>query len=963
MTPERWARIEELYHAARDLPPDARAEFLADACQDDHALRDEVASLLREPVSGDGILAASADTVTAAMRAALSPIIGRTLGEYHVQELLGVGGMGEVYRARDTRLGRDVAIKILPPAFTHDADRLARFEREARMLAALNHSNICVIHGVAEADEVRFLILELVDGVTLASRLAASRGESNGPGVPLGESLAIARQIAEALEAAHDRGIVHRDLKPANICVTREGVVKVLDFGLAKPVAEAAPRGPGQTAAPAPSREFGQLVGTAAYMSPEQARGQPVDRRTDIWAFGCVLYEMLVGRAAFGGETDSDSIARVLEREPDWSALPADTPHSIRRLLRRALAKDPKQRLRDAGDAKLEIDSSDDQPPVAAARSRTSWVPWVALAALTLAFGLWQRRPPALSDPNPLAGATFKALTAFEGTEMDAAISPDGQWVAFLADIEGPFHVWLKQIATGRLRNVTPGTQEDQRNRGYLRGVGFSGDGSEIWLNAPALGAQAAGSPEGSTPRRIHRLPLMGGTARAFLPESAGNLAWSHDRARLAYFLIDKGDPIFVADSNGGNPRRIFISENGDHNHFPAWSLDGRWIYFTHGKQSVSEFDMWRIPSEGGTPERLTELKTNVRYVTPIDARTVLFVAPDENKSGPWLWSLDVERRVTRRASIGLERYLSIAASADGRRLVASVATPTAALWSVPILDRPARDADVTPYPVPAVRALAPRFAGPSVLYFLSSQGGEDGLWRVRNGSAEEIWKGSDGALLEPPSVSPNGDWVAIMLAKRNGLQLTLVSADGAVHHALGGQLTAKGTPAWSPDGGRIVVGGTDGQQAGLFTIDVKDGAIKRLATGDAYDPVWSPAGDLIVYTQDAEEGATVRAIRPDGAPLRLPAIEAMPDAAGRARRRLASTRFLPDGRGFVFMHGPPGVQTFWLMDFTTNTTRMIASLSNPSAVNTFDITPDGKRIVFDRVEERSNLVLIERPR
>ena len=954
MTPERWARVEALYHAARDLAPDARSAFLADACPDDAELRDEIVALLKEPVSDDGMLGASADT---AIHAALSPMTGRTIAGYHLRKLLGAGGMGEVYLARDTRLGRDVAIKILPVAFTRDPDRLARFEREARMLAALNHPNICTLHGVEEADDVRFLILELVDGTTLAARLAEVREGPSGRGLPLDEALRIARQVTDAIEAAHDKGIVHRDLKPANICITRDGVVKVLDFGLAKPVAEGALHEPGRTVAPAPSREFGQLLGTAAYMSPEQARGQPVDRRTDIWAFGCVLYEMLAGTAAFAGETDSDSMARVLEREPDWSALPAGTPLPIRRLLLRALAKNPKQRLKDAGDARLEIDAIDERLPGLPApdaggrpaRSRWWWAPWAALLALVVLFLLWQLRPPVQPDPNPLADATFAPLTAFDGAEVDAAISPDGNWVAFLADVDGPFQVWLSQLGAGRLRSLTAGTQ-DLRNPGFHRAVGFSGDGSEIWFTG------------GPANMRLRLMPLLGGAPRAFLPLTAGTVAWSPDRSRLAYFTVDDGDPVFVADGTGGNARRIFVGASGDdHNHFPAWSPDGRWIYFVHGRQSVSEYDVWRIPSAGGTAERLTERNTDVRYVTPIDARTVLFVAPDENKSGPWLWALDVERRTTRRVSTGLEQYTSLAASADGRRLVASVATPNVGLWSVPILDRPAGDADVRPHPVPAVRVRAPRFAGPSTMYFLSSRGSGDELWRLEKGDVEEIWKRPDGGLLEPPSVSPKGDWISVTLTRRSGL--TLVSADGAVHHTIAERLAARGTSAWSPDGTSIIVGGDDGGGPGLFRITVADGAATRLVNGEAYDPVWSPDGALIVYTFDEKGRLDLRAMGPDGRAVGLPAIEAVPRVAARARRRLASTRFLPDGSGFVFMKGPSGAEDFWLFERSTNTARVIASVSKPASINTFDVTPDGARLVFDRVEERSNLVLIERRR
>ena len=277
MTPERWKRTEELYHAARARPPGERAAFLAEACLHDEAMQRDVESLLNEPASDDGFLAAPPLSLPAHMVSEFVPaaMTGRTLGGYHLQRLLGAGGMGEVYLAHDPTLGRDVAIKILPRAFTSDPDRLARFEREARMLAALNHPNICAIYGLAEADGMRFLVLELVEGDTLAEKLVAARAQSRGPGLALREALSIARQIAEALDVAHEKGIVHRDLKPANINITPDGLVKVLDFGLAKAV-----RGdgsnPGITQAPDAKRgpqPDGAVIGTAAYMSPEQARG------------------------------------------------------------------------------------------------------------------------------------------------------------------------------------------------------------------------------------------------------------------------------------------------------------------------------------------------------------------------------------------------------------------------------------------------------------------------------------------------------------------------------------------------------------------------------------------------------------------------------------------------------------------------------------------------------------------
>src|SRR5262245_25073637 len=350
MTPERWEQISRVYNAAMARDERERASFVAEACAGDAALRREVDLLLAQAASGMvGIVEEPAlATVGPAETPDRRQVVGRRIGVYELTAAIGAGGMGEVYRARDTRLGRDVAIKILPEAFTADSDRLRRLEREARLLAALNHPNIATIYGLEGTGSSRAIAMELVDGETLAERISRARGKG---GVPTTEALRVARQSAEALDAAHEKGIVHRDLKPANIKVTRDGVVKVLDFGLAKlaPCPDAAVA----THAPTVSIEGtqdGMIVGTAAYMSPEQARGESLDKRADIWAFGCVLYEMLAGRAAFARPTITDTFAAILEREPDWTAVPAHTPPPIRRLLRRCLEKDRTRRLADIAD-------------------------------------------------------------------------------------------------------------------------------------------------------------------------------------------------------------------------------------------------------------------------------------------------------------------------------------------------------------------------------------------------------------------------------------------------------------------------------------------------------------------------------------------------------------------------------------------------------------------------------------
>src|SRR5262245_37731493 len=357
---------------------------------------------------------------------------GTRLGPYEVLNLLGAGGMGEVYRAHDPKLGRDVALKILPAAFRSDADRLARFEREAKALAALNHPNIATIHGLEQHDGIHALVLELVAGQTLGEMIDSFSAAHRR--MPVADALGIARQIADALDAAHERGIVHRDLKPANIKTTDEGHVKVLDFGLAKAMDSAesdawsvADLSHSPTMAVGATHS-GVILGTAAYMSPEQARGKNVDKRTDIWAFGCVLFEMLTGRLAFPGATLSDTIVAILDRSPDWSALPAGTPATLVRLVRRCLEKEARKRLRDIGDARFDLEEISGTPDVAGAASLAGQL---------------------------ARSVEFQRLSDVEGLKDAPAISPDGKMVDFVSIVAGRRQIWIRLLAGGGLLQLT----------------------------------------------------------------------------------------------------------------------------------------------------------------------------------------------------------------------------------------------------------------------------------------------------------------------------------------------------------------------------------------------------------------------------------------------------------------------------------------------------------------------------
>jgi hypothetical protein len=405
MTPERWQQIDRVWQAVLARPADERATAVAELSKGDDALRRDVASLLDHLTRASAMGFGTAPLQVSPPKASL---IDRQFGPYAVRALLGVGGMGEVYRAHDGTLGRDVAIKILPEPWLAEPERRARFEREARLLAALNHPNIGAIYGTHDAEGIRALVLELVEGETLAERIDRQASSDVRRGLSLADVVAIATQLTVALEAAHERGIVHRDLKPANIKVTPDGRVKVLDFGLARAL----------TGADSEPESETLLLGTAAYMSPEQARGRSADKRTDIWAFGCVLYEMLTGQPAFGGADVGETLARVIKAEPDWNALPAETPSALRVCLRRCLQKDLAQRIHDVGDVRLTLEGAFEDGDAGRAgrmtsRVRFAYAGWVVAAAVTATAGLVMLdalRRPAATAPEKAAAANPPVL-------------------------------------------------------------------------------------------------------------------------------------------------------------------------------------------------------------------------------------------------------------------------------------------------------------------------------------------------------------------------------------------------------------------------------------------------------------------------------------------------------------------------------------------------------------------------
>ena len=547
--PDRWMTLERIFQEAVERPVAERGAFLDAACGDDCALRRELESLLENdrssPLDGSPLDAAARDIA----QHQTSSWVGRTIRGYEIVAPLGAGGMGEVYRARDTSLGREVALKFLFREVSRDRERLRRLEREARMLAALNHPRIATLYGIEEHEGHRFLVMELVPGKTLAERLRHGA-------LPIREAIDVCRQIAEGLEAAHEAGIVHRDLKPANVKIAPDGRVKLLDFGLA--MALETPEGGAEPTLPASERtREGTVLGTPAYMSPEQARGQSVDRRTDIWAFGCCGYECLTGRSAFTGNTVTDTLAAVLDKEPNWSALSDAVPTGVRRLLRRCLAKDVRSRLQHIGDARLELDEvpiNANEPLSSRRRSfrDLTVLSGTVLIAIGAGLGLWlASRPSAVITSDAVARLTVKLDEGTAGNLMTPlgtfytpfVVSPDGQRLVFRGRGGGSFRLFVRELSAFEPKPI-PGTE------GATTPF-FSPDGRWVgfWR---------------AEDRILRKVSLAGGSPIEIASTDVPHIAlWGAGDEILIETTYPNGR-LWSVSANGGTPKEIAVKDRSE---------------------------------------------------------------------------------------------------------------------------------------------------------------------------------------------------------------------------------------------------------------------------------------------------------------------------------------------------------------------------------------------------------------
>ena len=676
MTPERWRQIEELYLAATTREPDGRAVFLDVACGPDSELRQEVESLLaRDAQLGSFLESRSPETASIdAPRCQFGP--------YRVIGPLGSGGMGEVYRAHDRKLGRDVALKTLPAAFANHPDRLARFRREARMLASLNHPNIAAIYGLEESEDEICLVLELVEGATLA-----------GP-LPIQTALDYARQVAEALDAAHARGIIHRDLKPANVKVTPEGRVKVLDFGLAKALWSSTgnPDLSAQSTVTVFQTAAGLIAGTPPYMSPEQATGREIDQRTDVWAFGCLLYELLSGKRAFDGATHSEIVSKILTDEPDWTALPVKTPPRIFDLIKQCLRKDVTSRLQHIRDARIVVEGvqrKNAQWPVPAIVA--AGVVMVATVAVLLLRGPVRARE--MSE--------WVRLTDFPDSVSQPALSPDGRMLAFVrgpGTFMAPGQIYLKPLPDGdpiQLTNdasnkMSPVFSPDGSSIAYSIEVDPTNPGAHMdtWVVPVIRGEPRPWLPNASglvwlDPKRVlfsetkDKIIHMGvvsadengaGKRDVYLP------AGTHGMAHRSYPSPDRKMTIVVEMNNGSwGPCRLVpldgsapghpVGPSGARCTFAAWSPDGKWMYFSSAAGGT--FHTWRERYPDGRPEQITAGLTEEQGIAIAPDGQSLVTAAALKQSTVWVHDDTGERQVSLEGYSYDPRF-----TPDGRKLL-----------------------------------------------------------------------------------------------------------------------------------------------------------------------------------------------------------------------------------------------------------------------------------------------------
>jgi Tol biopolymer transport system component len=959
MTPERFQQISELYKAALKCAPEKRAVFLQQSCGEDRDMRQEVESLLASEESAEAFL--SGNPMKAAVTTSaneLSPsLVGQKLDHYQVLSVLGVGGMGEVYRARDTTLGRDVAIKVLPAGFASGADRL-RFEREARAASALNHPNILTIYEIRQADKYRFIVAELIDGERLRDRLRQGR-------MKLRESLDVAIQIASALSAAHAAGIVHRDIKPENVMLRQDALVKVLDFGLARLAEPERNTSPEESTVEWFETDPGIVLGTSAYMSPEQARGLTVDTRTDIWSLGVVLYEMVTGRVPFTGRTRSDVVVAILEREPPPLLEDAGehAAAALKWIVHKALRKEKEERYQTArellGDLKnlrqeletqTKLGRSIELGPfgrVTQTRRRLAFgllLGMIMLAAVIASYKFVRRN----ETHAVLPAAEIVAFTTFHGRELQPTFSPDGNQIAFAWNSEkgNNFDIYVKLVntTTPPLRltfnpadDLNPAWSPDGRQIAFVRQ-----SGSEISIFVvPALGG----------PER----KLYSGTSAFFLLYEYGNtLSWSADGKYLAFSgqrSPREPNSIFFLSLETFETREVtsppagFLGDST-----PAFSPDGKYLAFVRGASS-RDVEIYVMPAAGGEPKRLTfDNRSGRSLAWTANGREILFSS--------WLygnlrlWRVSASGGTPEQVAIAGEGASTLAISRQGNRLAYSQEFRDTDIWRVGTSGS-AR----TRSPIRVISSTRPDY-GPQYspdgkrIAFTSGRSGSNEIWVCDADGLNPVQLTSFGGPdVGSPRWSPDGQQIAFDSVAAGNRDIVVVRAEGGKTRRLTEDTSDEVRPSWSRDGQWIYFGCNRTGEWQVWKAPASGGNAMQVTQQGAREAFESFDGKFVYYTRG----------------FGVPGIWKIPVAGGEEIRVVDEAlqgfwALLDTGIYFVNPKVMPH-PTIDFFDFASGRTNQVAAIEKELQLvsPSLAVSPDGRWLLYAKGDSfESDIILVE---
>jgi len=944
----RFVEVDAAFEEALALTPDDRTGHLASLRTRDPWLAARVEALLNAADNGNAFMPAGG-AFAGAFGDALSDALvsgdlasGTVLGPYTIVDVAGVGAMGEVYRARDARLNRDVAIKALPREFARDIRRLSRLKREARVLGSLNHPCIAGIHDVFEGDFGSYLVLEFVEGEDLARRV-------RGGALSLTEVFRIGQEIAAALHAAHTKAIVHRDLKPANIRLTPHGHVKLLDFGIASSVSD-------QRDVPAAADNEGPtrtlVAGTPAYMSPEQAAGCSLDPRMDIWAFGCVLYELLTGRRAFVAMTDSSTPHEALQAEPDWTSLPADAPPELIRLIRECLRRNPAERVGSAAELQATLAKIADMHTDQDLHKHQRRLSWFGRSA-SIAGGvllLWAVGGVALfpaRETNQLSVRQMRQLTFASELELDPALSPDGARVAYAVRGAARTEIHVRPVTGGKAINLTrsvPGMEH--------RWPRWSRDGEQIAF----VSRGDTSAPYWTDGHALHVMSSSGGVARHIVRSGILGHTWAPDGEKLA-FAHDNG--IYVSPIYGAPPTRI-AEASGPHS--LSWSPDGKWIAFVSNNHellfsptqfgNVAPSSIMIVPARGGDPRPLTDdVSANFSPSWMPDSRSLLFVSNRDGSRDLFQLHLsDSGEAVGRpvRLTTGLNA-LSIDASKDGRQLLYSLFTTSGNLWAMPIPNTLTTLADARPLTTGS-QVIEGVGASPDGewIAFDSNLAGNQDIYRMLSsgGGAERLT--TDLADDFAPSWSPNGKSIAFHTFRHGSRDIYVMSADGTNQERVTSDPAHERYANWSPDGRSLVFFSDKSGRQEIYVIARSNsgwGEARQLTfNGDSYQARWSPDGRTIAYISVAGGLFTIT-----------------PNGEGQQRLLASSPTFRPqfivwsrDSQTIYFRaYNQHYLGDLWSIPAAGGTPERLVSFDSPSR---FEFATDGRQFFFTKSERQSDI-------